>query len=75
MYARIGNRRQRIESCLHNLGRLGLLIEKDKVKAERNNELTPLYDFTQEGYLLGAIINVEGKQVFNILTTLIVFRF
>jgi hypothetical protein len=81
MYARIGNRRQRIASCLHNLVRLGLLIEKDKVKAERNNELTPLYDFTREGYLLGAIINVsddfttrEGylealEHVFNILKT------
>lgn len=79
MYARIGNRRQRIESCLHNLVRLRLLIEKDKVKAERNNELTPLYDFTREGHLLGAIINVsdgfttrEGylealEHVFNIL--------
>jgi len=67
MYVRIGNRRQRIESCLHNLIRLGLLIEKDKIKAERNNELTSLYDFTREGYLLGAIISVEGEHVFNIL--------
>jgi hypothetical protein len=67
MYARIGNRRQRIESCLHNLVRLGLLIETDKVKAERNNELTPLYDFTREGYLLGAIINIKVEHVFNIL--------
>jgi len=67
MYVRIGNRRQRIESCLHNLIRLGLLIEKDKIKAERNNELTSLYGLTQEGYLLSAIIGVEGEQVFNIL--------
>jgi hypothetical protein len=67
MYVRIGNRRQRIESCLHNLIRLGLLIEKDKIKAERNNELTSLYDLTREGYLLGAIIGVEGEPVFNIL--------
>jgi hypothetical protein len=46
---------------------LGLLIEKEKVKAERNNELTPLYDFTREGYLLGAIINIKVEHVFNIL--------
>jgi hypothetical protein len=26
-----------------------------------------LYDFTREGYFLGAIINVEGEYVFNIL--------
>jgi hypothetical protein len=67
MYVRIGNRHQRIGSCLHNLIRLGLLIEKDKIKAERNNELTSLYDLTREGYLLGAIIGVEGEHVFNIL--------
>lgn len=69
MYARIGNRRQRIESCLHNLVRLGLLIEKDKVKAERNNELTPLYDFTREGYLLGgstSIFILSGGSTFAI---------
>jgi hypothetical protein len=65
-YVRIGNRRQRIESCLHNLIRLGLLIEKDKIKAERNNELTSLYDFTREGYLLSAIFH-DGNRVFNIL--------
>ncbi len=65
--ARVGYRRQRIQSCLQNLTRLGLLIEKEKVKAEKNNELTSLYDFTQEGYLLGAIISVEVEHVFNIL--------
>ncbi len=67
IYVRVGNRRQRIQSCLHNLIRLGLLIEKDKVEAERNNELTVLYDFTREGYLLGAIIQGEEKYVLNIL--------
>src|SRR5215469_10739363 len=31
------------------------------------NELTSLYGLTQEGYLLSAIIGVEGEHVFNIL--------
>jgi len=63
---RVGYRRQRIQSCLQNLIRLGLLIEKDKVKAKKNNELTSLYDFTREGYLLSAILH-DGNRVFNIL--------
>ena len=63
---RVGYRRQRIQSCLQNLIRLGLLIEKDKVKAKKNNELTSLYDFTREGYLLSAILG-DGNHVFNIL--------
>jgi len=61
-----GYRRQRIQSCLQNLIRLGLLIEKGKVKAQKNNELTSLYDFTREGYLLSAIFH-DGNRVFNIL--------
>jgi hypothetical protein len=66
IYARVGYRHQRIQSCLQNLIRLGLLIEKGKVKAQKNNELTSLYDFTREGYLLSAILG-DGNRVFNIL--------
>jgi hypothetical protein len=64
--ARAAYRRQRIQSCLQNLIRLGLLMEKGKVKAQKNNELTSLYDFTREGYLLSAIFH-DGNRVFNIL--------
>jgi hypothetical protein len=55
--ARIANNRRRIQNCIDNLQRLGLICEKSFVKAEKNkSQAIPLYDFTIEGYFLAWLI-------------------
>jgi hypothetical protein len=55
--ARIANNRRRIQNCIDNLQRLGLIYEKSFVKAEKNkSQDIPLYDFTIEGYFLAWLI-------------------
>lgn len=55
--ARIANNRHRIQNCIDNLQRLGLIYKKSFVKAEKNkSQDIPLYDFTIEGYFLAWLI-------------------
>jgi hypothetical protein len=55
--ARIANNRHRIQNCIDNLQRLGLIYEKSFVKAEKyKSQDIPLYDFTIEGYFLAWLI-------------------
>lgn len=57
--ARLANRRKRIRDHIYGLMAMDLLYVKAGIKAEKNEEDTPLYDLTTEGRLVAWII--EGR--------------
>jgi hypothetical protein len=64
--ARIANKRRRIQNCIDNLQRLGLIYEKSFVKAEKYiSQDIPLYDFTIEGYFLAWLIESTNNRYMN----------
>ena len=65
--ARIANIRQRVQRHINDLMKIGFLRLKSKVKAERNETLTPLYDATAEGYLISSLINSESTRSTDII--------
>jgi hypothetical protein len=58
---RLANTRNRINRKIEELIHLGLMYIREIVIAERNDEKIPLYDYTNEGYLLIWIIESTFK--------------
>lgn len=53
---RIALRRHVIQSCINDLMELDLILNRGKTKAEKNDLVTPLYEYTTEGQILSFIL-------------------
>ena len=53
---RIALRRHVIQSCINDLMELDLILIRGKTKAEKNDLVTPLYEYTTEGQILSFIL-------------------
>ena len=62
--------RQRIQRHLDILIKIGLLRIKSRVRAEKNDSMTPLYDVTVDGFLLACLLNFDSATYPKIISLL-----
>ena len=61
--SRINATRRKIQKRIDDMKAMFLLVEVDRVKARKNDQITPLYCYSDYGKILSQIVRIAGESV------------